>query len=196
MSMRKPNTEFEKQVIQIAGLGVWQIVTGLQMNRRLEPVEDPRWTQKTGLFVTLKIDGEVRGSMGLLESTTTLAETLFDAAQTAATHDGRFPPVTDEEIPKLELQVSLLSHIKKLKTPADLKIGEMGLIVCRGEKQGVLLPHVAIENNWNAEQFLEATCEKALLNHKAWKDPNTLIEYFTCQVLDGGNLISSIKGYT
>jgi len=134
--------------------------------------------------------------MGLLESTTTLAETLFDAAQTAATHDGRFPPVTSEEISKIEVQVSLLSAIKKLKDPTDLKIGEMGLIVCRGEKQGVLLPHVAVENNWNAEQFLEATCEKAQLNHKAWKDSNTLLEYFTCQVLEGGNLISSIKSYT
>jgi AmmeMemoRadiSam system protein A len=193
--MGVPITEFEKQVIQIAGLGVWQIVTGQKMNRRLEPVEDVRWEQKTGLFVTIKIAGIIRGSMGLLESTTSLPESLFDAAQTAATHDGRFPPVTEEEISQLEIQISLLSAIKKLKDPRDLKIGEMGLIICRGEKQGVLLPHVAIENDWNAEQFLEAACEKALLNHKAWKDPNTLLEYFTCQVLEGGNLISAIKGY-
>jgi len=53
--MGEPSTKFEKQVIQIASLGVWQIVTGLKMNQRLEPVEDPRWEQKTGLFITLKM---------------------------------------------------------------------------------------------------------------------------------------------
>jgi uncharacterized protein len=193
--MGKPATEFEKQVIQIAGLGVWQIVTGKPMSRRLEPVEDERWKFKTGLFVTLFKKGEVRGSMGLLESTTFLPETLFDAAQTAATHDARFPPVKPEEIEDLELQVTLLSEIKKLRDPENLDVKSMGLIVSRGEKQGVLLPKVAQQNNWNSEQFLEATCEKAELSHKAWKDPNTLVEYFTSLSLDGGTLVESIKEY-
>jgi AmmeMemoRadiSam system protein A len=193
--MRAPQTPFEKQVVQIACLGAWQIVTGGKMTARLEPVEDPRWEQKTGLFVTLKIGGTVRGSMGLLESTTTLAESLFDAGQTAATHDERFPPIENKEVSDLEITVTLLSEIKKLKDPKDLEIGKMGLIISRGEKQGVLLSHVAVENKWNAEQFLEATCEKAELNHKAWKDPNTLVEYFKSDAFDGGNLIKNIQGY-
>lgn len=133
--------------------------------------------------------------MGLLESTTTLAETLFDAGQTAATHDKRFPPIENSEISDLEIQVTLLSEIKKLKDPKDIEIGKIGLVVSRGEKQGVLLPHVAVENNWSAEQFLEAACEKAQLSHKAWKDPNTLVEYFKSDALDGGNLIKNLQGY-
>ncbi len=188
-------TTFEKQVVQIACLGAWQIVTGGKMTSRLEPVEDPRWTQKTGLFVTLKIGGVVRGSMGLLESTTTLAETLFDAGQTAATHDTRFPPIELKELPDLEINVTLLSEIKKLKNSEELEIGSMGLIISRGDKQGVLLSHVASENGWNAEQFLEAACEKAQLSHKAWKEPNTLVEYFKSAELDGGNVIQNIQGY-
>jgi len=193
--MRPPQTPFEKQVVQIASLGAWQIVTGGKMVSRLEPVEDPRWEQKTGLFVTLKIAGVIRGSMGLLESTTSLAESLFDAGQTAATHDERYPPIDNKELLNLEINVTLLSEIKKLKNPKDLEIGTMGLIISRGEKQGVLLSHVATENGWDAEQFLEATCEKAQLTHKAWKDPNTLVEYFRSEAFDGGNLVKNIQGY-
>ena len=71
----------------------------------------------------------------------------------------------------------------------------MGLIISRGEKQGVLLPRVAKEQNWNAEQFLEACCEKAQLSHKAWKDPNTLVEVFECMDLEGGMLFKLIEEF-
>jgi AmmeMemoRadiSam system protein A len=188
-------TEFENQVLQIASLGVWQIVTGGQMKKKLEPVTDSRWSQKTGLFVTLKKEGQVRGSMGLLESATTLAETLFDSAQTAATHDKRFPPITSEEIPAIEVHVSLLSEIKKFTSLDDLELGSTGLIVSRGEKQAVLLPHVALDHNWTAEQFLEAACEKAQLSHKAWKDSNTLVEIFSSLSLYGGLLLENLRSY-
>ena len=77
--------KFEKQVVQIASLGVWQIVTGKAMKSRLEPVDDHRWEEKNGLFVTLKKEGLTRGSMGMLESTTTLQELLFDTGAAAAT---------------------------------------------------------------------------------------------------------------
>jgi AmmeMemoRadiSam system protein A len=184
--MASPQTEFEKQVIQIACLGVWQIVTGRPMTRRLIPVNDQSWETKNGLFITLKRNGQVRGSMGLLESTTTLPETLFDSAQTAATHDTRFPPLVENELQSIEMEVTLLSKIK---------IGETGLIVSRGEKQGVLLPSVAKEYNWNAEQFLEAACEKAQLSHKAWADPNTLVEQFTAQIISGGPIIKAIEEF-
>ena len=193
--MKKPSTEFEKQVLQIASLGVWQIVTGGKMKAKLDQIADSRWAQKTGLFVTLRKKNEVRGSIGLLESTTNLDETLFDAAQTAATHDQRYPPIKEEELDDIDLQVTLLSLVQKLNSPKDIIIGEVGLIVTRGEKQAVLLPYVASENHWSPEQFLEATCEKAQLSHSAWKDPNTLVEYFTSLTLDGGKLINNIKEY-
>ncbi len=183
---------FEKQVIQIASLGVWHMVTGLPMKKRLEQVKDPRWEEKTGLFVTLKLQNRVRGSMGVLEPNMVLPEALFDAGQTAATHDQRFPPIRDNEIHDLEIQVTLLKDVKKIQNPEDIKLGQTGLIIARGEKQAVLLPNVAIENNWSAEQFLEACCEKAQLSHKAWKDPNTLVEGFISQVIEGGNLVRAL----
>ena len=180
-------------MLQIAALGVWQIVTGRPMVKPLEPVDDPRRLTKEGHFVTLKKQNSVRGSMGVFESSTILPETLFSVAQTAATHDQRFPPVKEEEISDLDIEVTLMSHTHKLQNPQDLEIGTMGLMISRGEKQGVLLPKVDVEQNWAAEQFLEACCEKAQLSHKAWKDPNTLVEVFQCVVLEGGSLVKLIE---
>ncbi len=187
--------EFEKQVCQIASLGVWQIVTGRPMKKRLEPVDDHRWNEKGGVFVTLRKAGEVRGSMGMLESATSLPETLFDAGATAATHDARKEPIDENEISYLEIEVTLLSKISKMDSIDDLVVGETGIIVSRGDNRAVLLPSVAEENGWNQEQFLEACCEKAQLSHKAWKDPNTLVEYFHSQTIQGGSLSRKIEGY-
>jgi len=193
--MNGPKTEFEKQLVQIAALGVWQIVTGHPMKKRLEPVQDPRWNEKSGIFVTLRTNGQIRGSMGLFESSTTLAETAFNVGQTAATHDSRFAPIQENEIPHLDLEVALLSEATRLAGPHQLKLGEMGVMISRGEKRGVLLPHVAVEQKWNGEQFLEACCEKAGLSHKAWKDANTLVESFSCHVIQGGNLLKNIEQF-
>lgn len=183
------------QVIQIAALGVWQIVTNKPMKRPLDPVYDPRWEGKTGVFVTLRKNGAVRGSVGMLESSTTLPETLFDASSAAATHDQRFAPVQESEIPELALEVTLLSEVKKIRSPEDILIGETGLIVSRGEKRGVLLPQVAIENRWTREQFLDACCEKAGLKPSAWQEPNTLTEAFTAQVIRHSSLFKTIEEY-
>ena len=185
---------FENQAVQIACLGVWHIITGKPMKERLEPVRDHRWENKTGVFITLTKNGAPRGSMGMLESTTVLPETLFDAGITAATHDSRFAPIDENELKDLEIEVTLLSEVETLEKSSDLVIGEMGLIVSRGENRGVLLPQAAVENSWSPEQFLEACCEKAKLSHKAWRDPNTLVEYFTCHIIKGGNLIQKING--
>lgn len=193
MSAKSHSADFEKQVVQIAALGAWQVVTGKPMKHPLDPVNDHRWNEKNGLFVTLKKNGATRGSMGMLESTTLLQESLFDTGSAAATHDARFPPVTEDEIKELEIEVTLLSDIKKMESVDELIIGITGLIISRGENRAVLLPQVAKEQNWTAEQFLEACCEKAHLSHKAWKDPNTLVEYFTSLTIEGGSLVKSIE---
>lgn len=187
--------EFNKQVIQIAALGAWQMVTGKTMQRRLEQVDDPRWNETPGLFITLRKDGKVRGNMGLLESTTTLPETLFDVGGAAATHDSRFPALEESELADVIIEVTLISQARKLDTPDQIQIGKTGLIISRGENRGVLLPQTAEQNKWSREQFLEACCEKAKLSHKAWKDPNTLVEIFESQTLIGKAISEEIADF-
>lgn len=186
---------FSRQVLQIAGLGVWQVVTGQPMVKRLETVEDPRWDRKTGVFVTLKHGLQVRGSVGLLESSTSLQETLFDAGQSAATHDHRFQPVSQPEIDHLSMEVTLIENTNKLVDVSVLDPHKHGLIVSKGEKRSVLLPQVAIEQNWNAREYLEAACEKAGLPHSDWQDANTLVEFFSCEFLTSPNLMNDIREF-
>lgn len=194
MNKTSPNT-FEHQVLQIAALGTWQIVTSKPMLRPLVPVQDRRWAEKTGVFVTLKLAGQVRGSVGLLESSTTLQESLFDAGQSAATHDHRYNPVQEDELEALGIEVTLIDKVTRVSTAEQVVIGKTGLIVSQAEKRAVLLPHVAFEQGWTSEQFLEATCEKAGLPHSAWKDPNTLVEGFSCVILEAPSLYELIHEF-
>src|SRR5450755_1971439 len=108
------NEKFSTQVLQIASLGVWQVVTGRPMTKPLDPTQDKRWLNNTGVFVTLKRGLQVRGSVGLLESSTTLQETLFDAGQSAATHDHRFTPVQENEMENIGIEVTIIENIKKI----------------------------------------------------------------------------------
>ncbi len=187
--------KFSQQVLQIAALGIWQVVTGRPMAKPLIPVPDDRWKKKTGVFVTLKTGMHIRGSVGLLESSTSLQESLFDAGQSAATHDHRFKPVDEEEIENISLEVTIIEDVRKLENKDDLAVGKHGIIVTKAEKRGILLPQVAEEQSWSAEQFLEATCEKAGLPHEAWKDPNTLVESFTSEFYSAPSMYELIKEF-
>jgi AmmeMemoRadiSam system protein A len=134
--------------------------------------------------------------MGLLESDQTLAETLFEVGGTAATHDERYAPLEAKELDDLEIHVTVLSKFEKLKSSEDLTIGTHGVAITRGKEKAILLPHVAVDEKWSAEKFLEAACEKAQLSHKAWKDKNTLVERFTVLDIEGGKLMPLIEEYT
>ncbi len=180
--MTKSMDEFNRQVLQIAGFGVWALVTGKPLKTPFEPIDDPRWNEKRGLFVTLRSQGKIRGSVGWLESGVALQEALFEVSGTAATHDARYKPVEESELKDLEVEVTLLSVFKTSKDLSEMEVGKTGLVVSRGDKRAVLLPQVSVERGWTMEQFLEACCEKAGLSHKAWKDDNTLVEIFSSEI--------------
>lgn len=193
--MQSMHNCFESQAVQIASLGAWNMVTGKPLKRRLDQVADPRWDDKPGLFVTLRKEGQTRGSMGVLEYSQTLPETLFDVGGQAATHDSRYEPISESELESLEIELSMLKNSRRLFRVEDIIIGQTGVMIFRGENQALLLPEVAVENQWTAEQFLEACCEKANLSHKAWKDPNTLVEIFEVEKIQGGRILDAIQPF-
>jgi len=133
-----------------------------------------------GAFTTLHLEGKLRGCVGYIAAVKPLLQTVAEAAVSAAFHDPRFPPVTAEEAPHLQIEISVLSLPQPIR-PDEIVPGRHGLIVTQGSRRGLLLPQVAPEHGWDALTFLAQTCLKAGLPPDAWKTGATL-EAFTAEV--------------
>jgi uncharacterized protein (TIGR00296 family) len=143
-----------------------------------------------GVFVTLKMypSGDLRGCIGYPLPVLPLEEAIRDVAQAAALEDPRFPPVRPEELTELVIEVSVLTvpHAIRSTSPGEtlaaVRPGRDGLIVEAHGRRGLLLPQVATEQGWNAEQLLEGTCEKAGLPSGAWREPGVRVRRFEAEV--------------
>lgn len=139
------------------------------------------FAEKRGVFVTLHARGRLRGCIGVVEALEPLGESIGRCAVGAGLHDPRFPAVRPEELSELQIEISVLSPPEPIR-PEDVELGRHGLLISQGSKRGVLLPQVAVEHKLGRERFLEETCRKAGLNIQAWREPETQILGFTCEV--------------
>jgi AmmeMemoRadiSam system protein A len=132
----------------------------------------------SGVFVTLKIDGELRGCLGTLESED-LGHDVARCAADAASDDPRFPPVAAFELSLLTVDVSVLGPLERIDPhdPDAFAIGQHGLVVEDGDRRGLLLPQVASERRWTRVQFLGQTCLKAGLRVDAWQSGATVYRF-------------------
>ena len=144
----------------------------------------PHLAEARGAFVTLHLAGQLRGCVGFVQPARGLHQTILEAALSAAFHDPRFPPVSLEEAPELQVEISVLSPLRPI-APQEIVVGRHGLVVARGSYRGLLLPQVAVEQDWDATTFLEQTCLKAGLPADAWKHGATL-QAFTAEVFGEG----------
>jgi AmmeMemoRadiSam system protein A len=137
-----------------------------------------------GAFVTLwtRQDRELRGCVGYVDPVYSLVETVARAAVSAAVDDGRFPPVTGDELPDLSIDVSILSRLEPI-LPEDVVVGEHGLMLRHRGRSGLLLPQVPVEHGWDRETFLDHTCLKAGLQPGAWREPGARLLAFTAVVI-------------
>lgn len=150
--------------------------------------------EKSGVFVTLKNlknDFELRGCIGYPYPIKPLIEALIDSAIEAATNDPRFYPVSLEELKnEIVIEVSVLTPPKLIVVenpkdyPKHIKIGEDGLIVERGIYKGLLLPQVAVEWNWDEEDFLSNCCIKAGLQPDCWLLKGTKVYKFQAIIFE------------
>jgi AmmeMemoRadiSam system protein A len=122
-----------------------------------------------GAFVTLRSGGQLRGCIGYPEAEFPLVQVVRQCAISAALSDPRFPPLTRAEWPAIDLELSVLGPVVPVSDLSELDIGRHGLIVESGGHRGLLLPQVAVEWNWNAEEFAAQTCRKAGLPGDAWR---------------------------
>jgi AmmeMemoRadiSam system protein A len=139
--------------------------------------------EKGGAFVTLRHGGLLRGCIGLVEAIQPLWLTVRDMAVSASSRDPRFPPIREEELEGLDIEISVLSPLFPFEEPEDVNVGEHGLLIRKGHRSGLLLPQVAVEHGWDRETFLDQTCLKAGLPPGCWADRDTEILGFTAEVL-------------
>lgn len=131
--------------------------------------DSPRLKEKKGVFVTLRKKGRLRGCIGFIESTLPLYQTVIQAAIYAAVKDIRFNPVSLDELPDIDIEISILSPLRRIRHPAKIKVGRHGLVIEKGNRKGLLLPQVATENGWDSLTFLQQVCLKAGLPPDAWR---------------------------
>ncbi|HXW14937.1 MAG TPA: AmmeMemoRadiSam system protein A, partial [Terriglobia bacterium] len=163
----------------------------------------PRLQEARGAFVTLKEHGELRGCIGYITPMKSVAETVRDVAAYAALEDSRFTPVTTQELPLLEYEISVMSPLRRVLSVKEIKVGKHGLIMKQRDIEGILLPQVPVEEHWDRDTFLAETCLKAGLPRDAWKDDDTDIFMFTALVFgqrspEAGTLLDqpSVPGRT
>ncbi len=135
-----------------------------------------------GVFVTINRHGQLRGCIGHIIGDQPLYLSCAQMAKAAALEDPRFPPVSKEELPELEIEISVLTPLQRVKDFNEIKIGRDGLLIRKGVYSGLLLPQVAVEYGWNVQEFLEQTCHKAGLPSDAYKSKEAEIYKFSAEV--------------
>jgi hypothetical protein len=148
-----------------------QVVESWVRTRSLPEAHPPsgRLREPGAAFVTLRKQGELRGCIGHTLPTQPLWECVREVAASAATDDGRFPPVTVPELGSLRYEVSVLTPLEPLPDPTQVEVGKDGLLVEWRGRRGLLLPQVPGEFGWTRDEFLSATCRKAGLPLDCWR---------------------------
>ncbi len=128
--------------------------------------------EKRGVFVTLTIDGILRGCIGQHESDRPLIELVPHMAVAAAFGDPRFEPLTPDEFDKIHIKISVyLSNVYKINSISEFKMGKQGIILIKDGKRATYLPEVPIEAGWKTvDEEMSSLCRKAGLDRNAWKD--------------------------
>jgi AmmeMemoRadiSam system protein A len=129
-----------------------------------------------GAFVTLKINGSLRGCIGKFISSDPLYQVVIESSRSSAFEDPRFSPLTKEELPNTDIEITVLGPLKKINNPNEIVLGKHGIYIKKDFRSGTMLPQVAVENHWNVEEFLGYTSrDKAGLGWDGWKNADLFI---------------------
>jgi len=169
-----------RELLDLARLSVVQAVSHANLPEKIPTAGI--FAERRGVFVTLHVRGRLRGCIGVIDGEEPLGPAVVRCAASAALQDARFSPLRPEELGGLEIEISLLSPLAPIASE-DVEIGLHGLLVAQGIKRGLLLPQVAAEHHLTREQFIEETCHKAGLPREAWRQADTKLTGFTCEVI-------------
>lgn len=143
--------------------------------------------EPAGCFVSLHaLEGhQLRGCVGRIDASQSLLESLR-AASTNVLADPRFAlnPVRLDELPRLSIEVSVLSAPRPVSSPLNFEPTQHGIFLTIDNRTGCFLPQVARETGWTREQLLDRLCvEKLALPAPSWRSPQALLQVFSVQVI-------------
>jgi hypothetical protein len=136
---------------------------------------------RRGVFVSLHLGGQLLGCLGSPFAEDPLGEEVGRLALAAALDDPRFRH--DAAVPAdVEIEISVLTPMRRVRAASQVRVGTHGVLLKKGAHCGLLLPQVAAERDWTAEEFLKALCRKALVGPEDWRHPEARLYVFESQV--------------
>ena len=176
------NEEQRQRLLKLARTSIESILEGRSLPLS-EGDYDEVLRRPAGAFVTLRTKrGDLRGCIGSIRAVEPLFKAVASSAVSAAFRDPRFFPVRPDEMPQLDVEISVMGPIEYVRDVAEIEVGRDGLIISKGRFAGLLLPQVATEYGWDREAFLDQTCIKAGLPAGSWRIEETRIEKFAAEV--------------
>ncbi len=180
------NKEQKKYLLQIARKSIETYLN----NEKYFPEEpnDNELKKKSGVFVTLNKNHNLRGCIGFIVGVKPLYEAVYTMAREAAFNDPRFPELNNKELKYIDIEISVMTPLKKIDNIEEIKVGKHGIYIKKGFYSGLLLPQVATDWGYNREQFLQNTCMKAGMQPDCYKYSETEIYIFECEIFSEGEL--------
>ena len=177
---RGVNFELDKQdrhtLIEIARITIEEYVR----HHKIPTIDDGKLSAAVkvdcGAFVTLKKGGALRGCIGRFDATEPLYKVVQEMAIAASTQDYRFHPVAPEELGKIEIEISVLTPLRQIKSIDEIVMGKHGIYIRKGSSSGTFLPQVATETGWSKEEFLgHCAQDKAGIGWDGWRNAELFV---------------------
>ena len=168
--------EEQKELLQKARNA---IETNLKTGKRgsiLPPDSNGIINSSAGAFVSVYVKDQLRGCIGSFAHEEKLLNEVVQNNAVSATKDIRFDPVILDETDDMELEISVLSPMKKIDSIDEIELGKHGIYIKKGVQQGTFLPQVADKTGWNLTEFLgHCARDKAGLGWEGWKNAEIFV---------------------
>jgi hypothetical protein len=174
----RTNTDFvlseedKKMLKDIALQSIKDSLNGKSESVRVSPLQKyPMLSKKCGAFVSLHKHGRLRGCIGHFGEDYPLHEIVAEMARAAAFEDPRFMPVTRDELDDIDIEISVLTPMRRIQSLDEFQLHRHGIYIKKGHRSGTFLPQVADEVNWTKEEFVgHCSQDKAGLGWDGWRD--------------------------
>ena len=177
-----------EEKIQLLNLARKTIVNHLKGDRPMlldESALSLNLKSSVGAFVTLRKGDQLRGCIGNFTTATPLSRVVMDMAISAATEDYRFNSVSLEEMQGVDIEISVLTPMRRINSAEEFMPGKHGIYIKKGGRAGTFLPQVALETGWSREELLgHCARDKAFIGWDGWRDSDAELYVYEAIAFD------------